>query len=162
MIHDSPHAIALGVAIGMIVGFSPTVGLQMIIAATIATLCGANRLTAIIPVWITNPITIPPIYAFTYYLGGFLIPGENQTDIYGQLQKIGNDIKQYGFTNMIAKFKLMLDIGAEAFIQMSVGGLILGGGLALACYPLTIWLLGKSKRFKNRQKIIAQLKADKD
>ena len=48
------HAIAMGAGIGMFVAMTPTMGFQMIIAAVIATLFRANRVTAILPVWISK------------------------------------------------------------------------------------------------------------
>ena len=40
---DTPHRIALGVAIGIFVTFTPTLGFQMILVAVIATLLRANK-----------------------------------------------------------------------------------------------------------------------
>lgn len=74
-LHGSPRDVALGAAIGVFVAFTPTVGFQMLIGAFLATLVGANRPAAIILPWITNPLTIPPIFALTYWVGGFFGAG---------------------------------------------------------------------------------------
>ena len=56
-LRGSPRAIAGGLAIGVFVAFMPTRGFQMLFAAFLATLFGANRPAAVLPVWITNPAT---------------------------------------------------------------------------------------------------------
>ena len=74
---DSPHAIALGTAIGMFVGMPPTVGIQMILIVTIAAvtrpLFHFNRVAGLITVYISNPITIMPLYAAFYYTGTLVV-----------------------------------------------------------------------------------------
>jgi hypothetical protein len=74
-LRGSPEAIARGLAIGLFVAFTPTIGVQLILAAALATLLGASRAAALVPVWITNPVTIPPIYGFTYMVGSWFFPG---------------------------------------------------------------------------------------
>lgn len=71
-LNDSPHAIALGVAIGMFVAFTPTAPLQMTLAFCIAWIFHANKTAAIIPTWVTNPITNPPIFFGQYLTGAYL------------------------------------------------------------------------------------------
>ena len=59
---DTPHRIALGVAIGFFVTWTPTIGIQMILVVALATLLKANKLVGVPFVWISNPFTIVPIY----------------------------------------------------------------------------------------------------
>jgi hypothetical protein len=72
----SPHAIALGFAIGVFVALTPTVGIQMVLGATIAHIFRANRVVAAGLAWITNPLTIVPIYYFNYRVGLVFLPGD--------------------------------------------------------------------------------------
>lgn len=73
----APHAIALGAAIGTFIAFTPTLGLQLVLAAALAYLCRASAPAALAAVWITNPLTAAPIYAATYQLGSHLYPHAN-------------------------------------------------------------------------------------
>ena len=66
---DPPHRLALGVAIGMFVAFTPTIGLQMVLAAFIAWLLGGNKVITAPIVWISNPATMVPIYYWCYFVG---------------------------------------------------------------------------------------------
>ncbi len=64
-----PHRVALGAALGMLVAFTPTIGFQMVIVLTLASLLRANKLVGVPLVWISNPLTIPPIFYAGYSLG---------------------------------------------------------------------------------------------
>jgi hypothetical protein len=68
-VDDTPHRIALGVAIGMFIALTPTVGFQMGLTVAVAALLRANKAVGVPLAWITNPVTIPPIYGFNYWLG---------------------------------------------------------------------------------------------
>jgi uncharacterized protein (TIGR03546 family) len=68
-----PHEIALGFALGIFVAMTPTFGLQMLIAVFCASLFKWNLLSAAIGAWITNPLTAPIIYTFTYMVGSKLL-----------------------------------------------------------------------------------------
>lgn len=68
-IRETPRQVALGVALGSFIAFTPFIGLQMLLAALVATLAGASKRAAMLAVWISNPVTMGPIFAFTYHLG---------------------------------------------------------------------------------------------
>lgn len=72
----SKGVIARSMAMGMLVGFSPTVGLQMVICAIIVLL--ANRLTgrylfdvvvSVVGTLVVNPLTMVPTYTLYYLIG---------------------------------------------------------------------------------------------
>jgi uncharacterized protein (DUF2062 family) len=66
------RSIAGGAAIGMFVGFMPVLG-QMLIAAALAIFFRVNLPLATMTVWISNPLTIAPIYFFSYKLGAWVL-----------------------------------------------------------------------------------------
>ena len=77
---DTPHRLALGVAIGIFVTWTPTIGLQMVITFLLSALFRANKFVGVPFVWISNPLTIVPIYGPNYLVGCWLLghsPGEN-------------------------------------------------------------------------------------
>ena len=69
---DPPHRLALGIAIGVFVAFTPTIGFQMVLAVFLAWLLGANKIIGAALVWISNPATIVPIYYPCYVVGRFI------------------------------------------------------------------------------------------
>jgi uncharacterized protein (DUF2062 family) len=58
--------------IGMFLAFFPIPG-QMVLATILAFWVRCNLPIAIALVWITNPLTIPPIFFATYKLGAWLL-----------------------------------------------------------------------------------------
>lgn len=68
-VDDTPHRIALGVAIGCFLAWTPTIGLQMVLVVLLAAMLRANKLVGVPFVWISNPLTIIPIYYPNYWLG---------------------------------------------------------------------------------------------
>ena len=72
---DTPHRIALGVAIGIFVAWTPTMGLQMVLTVLLCTLFQANKLVGVPFVWISNPLTLVPVYGPNYLLGRWLLGG---------------------------------------------------------------------------------------
>jgi uncharacterized protein (DUF2062 family) len=73
---DPPHRLALGLAIGMFITFTPTVGFQMILTAFFAWLLRANKVVGLPVVWISNPATIPPIFYLCYRVGRLVLQME--------------------------------------------------------------------------------------
>jgi hypothetical protein len=65
-------------AVGMFVMYLPPVG-QMLIAAAGAIAFRVNLPIAASLVWITNPITIPPMYYFGYLVGTWILGEPAQT-----------------------------------------------------------------------------------
>jgi uncharacterized protein (DUF2062 family) len=71
----TPHAIALGTAIGVAATFTPFIGFHFAITFAVAWLLGGNMLAGAIGTLLGNPLTFPLIWASTYQLGDNLIRG---------------------------------------------------------------------------------------
>lgn len=70
--HMNRHSVAWGFAIGLFMAFIP-IPLQMVFAVMLAVVFRANIPIAFSLVWITNPITIPPMFYFAYQVGAFIL-----------------------------------------------------------------------------------------
>ena len=68
-VDDSPHRIALGVAMGFFTAFLPFLGLHTISALFLAFVTRANKAVALLCSWICNPFTVVPIFIPSYLLG---------------------------------------------------------------------------------------------
>ena len=75
--HLNRRSVAGAAAVGLFCAFLPIPG-QMLVAAAGAILCRVNLPLAVVGVWITNPITIPPIFYFNYLVGETLLGAEPQ------------------------------------------------------------------------------------
>ncbi|MHC4872116.1 MAG: DUF2062 domain-containing protein [Planctomycetota bacterium] len=136
----TPHAIALGTAIGIFVGMTPTVGLQMLIGVIIATVVGANRVAAALPAWITNPFTIVPIYSFNYWLGTFFVKGPG-------LEEFKIKISQ------LSGWRSVYDLGVDILVPLTIGCCLVGIALAIPAYPLAYRMVSIFRRRLQRRKI---------
>lgn len=67
------RSIAGGLAFGLFIAFTPTIGFQMSMAVIGAILLKVNLPIAIAACWLTNPLTIVPVYTAEWELGKYLI-----------------------------------------------------------------------------------------
>jgi len=118
---DSPHSIALGVFIGTMVAYQPIVGFQMIVGAIVCKLIGANVIASLPLAWITNPVTIVPIYYVTYRLG-VVFTGDVPIT-YAYIEALWGAIGELSLLDGIVEGTRML---LGIFWPMVVGGLIIG------------------------------------
>lgn len=70
--HLNRHSVAKAFAVGLFCAFIP-VPFQMVIAAGLAIIVHSNLPMSIAIVWISNPITMPPIFYFCYYIGTIIL-----------------------------------------------------------------------------------------
>ena len=123
MIRGEPREVALGFALGVFIGMTPTVGVQTPIAIFIAALFKWSKLSAAIGVWISNPLTVPLIYGVTYITGAKLL----------SLDPVFN----MPLSPTWSTLKVMLQKAPQAFGAMTVGGALLGIPLAIISYYLS-------------------------
>ncbi len=76
--HLNRRSVAGAFAVGLFCAWMP-VPFQMALAAGAAILIGTNLPLSIALVWITNPVTIPPMFYFAYLVGTWII-GEPPVD----------------------------------------------------------------------------------
>ncbi len=72
-LNDTPHRLALGVAIGIFVTWTPTIGFQMALTIGLSWLLGANKFVGVPFVWLSNPATVVPVYGPNYLIGCWLL-----------------------------------------------------------------------------------------
>ena len=96
--------IAKAFAIGLFCAFLP-IPIHTILVAILSVLLSANILLSILVVWVNNPITMLPIYYFTYKLGASIIGIEIDPE--------------FEFS-----FGYMMDNLGSATLAMWIGGLI--------------------------------------
>jgi len=122
-IRGEPHNIALGFALGLFVGMSPSMGAQTVIAIFLAALLKWNKISAAIGVWITNPFTAPVIYFVTYRIGAKLLGvTKNYTP---------ND------EPTLTIVEKLLQKAPDIFWALLIGGIIVGIPLAVIGYYIS-------------------------
>lgn len=76
--HLNCHSVATAASIGCFIGFLPVPG-HMIMAAFLAIAFQANLPIAVAMVWVSNPITIPPMFYLAYRVGIYVLHTPTQT-----------------------------------------------------------------------------------
>lgn len=72
LLHLNRRSVAGGVAVGIFLAFLP-VPIQMLLAAVAAVIFRVNLIISVSLVWLTNPVTIPPVFLFTYSVGTWIL-----------------------------------------------------------------------------------------
>ena len=83
---DTPHAVALGFAIGVFTAVTPFLGTHMVMAALIAWVIGGSVVAALLGTFVGNPLTYPLFWYSTYEVGNLMLRGETseqQIDLSG-------------------------------------------------------------------------------
>ncbi len=122
-IRGTPREIALGVALGLLVGMTPTMGIQTPIAIFIAALFKWNKISSAAGVWISNPFTAPILYPINYFVGAKILGLEAAQNL-----SMDSDV------TIITKF---IHKAPGALGAMTLGGIILGIPLAVIGYHVT-------------------------
>lgn len=133
---DTPHSIALGAAIGMFIAMTPTLGIQIAIvgAVWLAThrLFTFNRMAAVVTVFVSNPITMVPLYWFNYRIGTLFMGESLSRHDFAELFEF-HDGRQW-WSTLIEAFAIF---GAP----LLWGSLIVASVAGLLTYPAMLALL---------------------
>ena len=140
--HMNRHSVAKAFAIGLFCTWIP-LPLQTVLSALLAIYYRAHIPLSVALVFITNPITIPPMFYFAYRLGGLLLGIEPQ--------QVPMDLSWEWLTNTLTYI----------WQPLLFGCLILGIISSVTGYFLidSIWKKNIKKRWQDRQKERAYKKA---
>ena len=72
-LRDSVRAIAVGVAAGTFISFTPLMGLHIVLAMGLAWLFRGNLMAAVLGTAVGNPFTFPAIWLATYRVGSSIL-----------------------------------------------------------------------------------------
>ncbi|MBE0477564.1 DUF2062 domain-containing protein [Candidatus Aerophobetes bacterium] len=118
--NDSPEKLARGFAIGVFWGVMPTFGFAILFSLPTSVLFKANRLTAIMGTFISNPLTSTFFMIQGTYLGNFILRAA-----------------PIPFTRELLTLTRLLQISRALFL----GTLILAGGIAVLSYGLFLLVI---------------------
>ena len=110
--HLNRRSVAGAFAVGLFWAMIP-MPFQMVAAAALAILCRVNLPISVALVWISNPLTMPPIFYFNYLVGTWLLPHQ---------KPLGDvEMSMHWLTESLGEIWLPLYLGSV------VVGLILSG-----------------------------------
>lgn len=141
-VQDTPHRIAFGVFLGLLIGWTPTLGFQILIYLAVATLMRANKVSGVPFVFISNPVTAGPLYYSAWVVGAWLLhlgspprepaPAEPE----GIPQEVTDSIWDIGVTEIEFWSRLWHELAAVG-IELWLGSLVMGIVTGVPAYILT-------------------------
>jgi uncharacterized protein (TIGR03546 family) len=147
-IRGRPRQIALGLALGLFIGMTPTLGIQTAIALFAASVLKWNKISAALGVWITNPLTAPFIYGLTYVVGKKILGIAQSPELTDEFS--------------VGAFRAIVNKTPEIFGALMVGGAVLGLLLAVLGYYLSYSVLERyQEQIKSRIKVRGKKMAQK-
>lgn len=128
---DTAHSVALGTAIGMFIALTPTVGIQMLLvlvtAALLRPLFTFNRIAALVTVYVSNPLTVVPIYWFNYRVGTLLFPATVERGEFARLLQ---------YDGLAEWWRAIVALFVQVGAPLLAGSLVVGAVCGLLTYPL--------------------------
>lgn len=133
-LHGTPHEIALGFALGLVVGFTPFMGAHMFMAVVVATVFRCSKAAAAMVVWFSNPLTAPVVYIPTYIVGNWCMGGG-------------------GYAAMVEKLRHMepaswLSAVPDLLWPLVIGGIVVSVPFSIAGYFVMYKLVSRFQDFR--------------
>ncbi|MEM6383792.1 MAG: DUF2062 domain-containing protein [Pseudomonadota bacterium] len=152
-VNASPRAIAMGVACGAFVSFTPLLGLHFLTAFALAWLFGGNLIAAALGTFVGNPITFPFIWAFTYRVGQVMLGSPVNVNEQPPIVELE---KPSGLT--IEGLGGFFEAAWPIMKPMLVGSVPLGLTAAAGMFVVTYWTVvgyssARRARFKTKRRL---------
>jgi hypothetical protein len=146
-IKGEPHELALGMACGIFAGLLPVIPFHTALALVLALLLKCSKITAIIGVWVSNPVTWYLFYFANYKLGIWILRvSEEHRPVAAILAAIQN---QEPGKVIIEK---MLNAGGILAAAFMLGGVIMGVAGAVPSYFICLSFFKRVKIWRVKTK----------
>jgi hypothetical protein len=156
----SPVSIARGAALGMWFTLTPTVGIQMFLVTVIGIPWKANIPVAIALVWLSNPLTIVPLYYSFYWVGTLLTAVPTRS--YSELAIVFLDVVKHVDEPDWSLFDGVKLLGMEVVTPMLVGSVLIATLVAIPTYHVALRLAWRRQASRLREQAAAQDVQDGD
>ena len=141
-IKDTPSRVALGFALGVAAGCLPCMGVQSLIALPLAFLVRANKISSLIGVWWTNPLTFVPIYYTEYVIGTLFssYPLLNYKAFYSKVIDLKN-------------LDDVANLGIDILMPMTLGSLVMAAILGPITFFVCRYALEKRRERRKKKRL---------
>jgi uncharacterized protein (DUF2062 family) len=145
-LRGNPKSLALGIAVGVFIGISPTIPFHTVAIIGITLLMRASTLAALVAgTAVSNPLTMVPQYYLCWKVGNMLLPGRLDWE---RIQEVLGILADSGFLDSV---RAITQLSSDAILVMLAGGLVLGLPPALAGYFFSYYFFRRIQ-LKRRQK----------
>lgn len=122
---------------GIFMGFLPLPVVGIPLAILLAWVLGANRVVVIPLLFVTNPLTVVPVYVLSYWLGCWVLGLPIQSIPWEIL------FERLPFWQRVMVF---YRVGLSFYLPIFVGSTIIGGLLGVVSYGPVRWMLERRRR----------------
>ena len=146
----NPHSLALGSALGVFVGITPTIPFHTIVIFVLSIFTRSSFIAGLISSWVVcNPLTYIPQYFLSLKIGNLVTPYELSWDqVRSVLDTLLSDVS-FGM-----RMKALVTVSYEAIIVMMIGGIILALPFAVISYYLTYVTFVKIRNKRQEKRIL--------
>lgn len=144
----TPHAIAMGIAAGVAVSWTPFIGGHFVLAFALCFALGGNMFAAALGTAFGNPITFPFIWLFTWRFGNVLLG-------HGMVER-----DHINLVDLVKQFELS-DLWKPLLEPMAVGA-ILPALISGALFYLLTFYAARSFQQKRQAMFAARARRDAD
>jgi uncharacterized protein (DUF2062 family) len=141
---DPPERTALAFSVGVLIAFSPFLGLHTIIATVLALVFRFNKVAIYSGTFVNNPfLTLVPVILASYAVGAFLLGRPLALPAGGlELLRDPHLFDDTYWRGLFRQFRGLL-------LPFALGGMLLSVVCSLAAYPVTLKLLRANQRRKS-------------
>lgn len=137
--HDTPHRLAMGLAVGLFLAMTPTIGFQIVLTFFLAPLVGGNGRVGSLMAWISNPLTMLWIYWFNYEVGHFILElfGERPDVAFEEIRMILKGYTAAGLMEPLPiwdRVALLFHQIFKASVDLWFGSIVVGTVLSIPMY----------------------------
>ena len=140
-----PHELALGMALGIFVGMLPIIPFHMALSVALALFFRGSKITALIGVWVSNPVTWYLIYYYNYRIGAWILGFPKNSKLFSSLIPAA----EHG-DELMDIFVRITGAGSKIIGAFSLGGLIMGIATAIPSYFIFLKLFRYIKTWREK------------
>jgi hypothetical protein len=156
-LQGDPHILALGVAIGVFVGITPTIPLHTILAIGLAILLRGSKIAALLfTMVVSNPFTLFFQYYLSWRLGNWITFHDLRWNEIAEVFKL---ISKHG--DFRQTLMALGNLGQDTLLVLLVGGVFLALPFALAAYVLSRLFFSQLQKKRNRKTLSAGAASDR-
>lgn len=145
-LRGTPRDIAGGLAIGVLIGLSPTLPFHTPIIIALTLITRTSLLAGIIVSWLVcNPLTFFPIYYTAVRVGNYLTPYHISIE---KIQLLIDSATQAG--GFKESIEIVMSLGGEAVVVLLVGGFVFALPFSILSYYLAVPFFEKRQAKRNR------------
>jgi len=148
-LRGSPHSLAMGTALGIFIGISPTIPLHTVGIIGVTLAMRASTLAGLIAgTVVCNPLTLAPQYYLCWKVGDMIFPDRLSWE---RIKTVLEVLKESGFLDSL---KSLSHLSTDAILVMLTGGFVIGLPLAVAGYFISFRFFVTLREQKRRKHIL--------